>query len=317
MIKEKIVMLGQLQPQFEKKLAQEFDVVFLRDQPDPTVYLRDNGDLFTGLVTNAGVGVNAETVAQLPNLKVVSSLGVGFDQLDQNALQPRRIHVGYTPDVLNDCVADTAMGLLLDCSRQFSAADRFVRAGKWPQGPYPLQRQVTGKRLGVFGLGRIGMAIAQRASAFKMQIAYHNRNPRPDCDFTYMDSLESLAQWCDYLIIAVTGGAQTEGLVNADVLKALGQEGYLINISRGAVVDETALLQALKDQRIAGAGLDVYVNEPHVPADFMGLDNVVLLPHVGSATHETRQAMADLVLQNLRSFYQNGQVQTPVPWADY
>lgn len=317
MIKEKIIMLGQLQPQFEKKLAEEFDVVFLRDQSEPKDYLREHGALFTGLVTNAGIGVNADIVDQLPNLKVVSSLGVGFDQLDPTALQPRHIHVGYTPDVLNDCVADTAMGLLLDCSRQFSAADRFVRSGKWPQGPYPLQRQLTGKRLGIFGLGRIGMAIAERASAFKMPIAYHNRKPRPDCDLTYMDNLEALAQWCDYLIIAVTGGAQTEGLVDAKILDALGEKGYLINISRGAVVDEIALLEALQDQRIAGAGLDVYVNEPHVPEGFMGLDNVVLLPHVGSATYETRQAMADLVLQNLHHFYQNGQVKTPVPWADY
>lgn len=317
MTKEKIIMLGQLQPQFEEKLAQEFDVVFLRDKSDPDIYLRDNGALFTGLVTNAGVGLNAETVAQLPNLKVVSSLGVGFDQLDQAALQPRRIHVGYTPDVLNDCVADTAMGLLLDCSRQLSAADRFVRAGKWPQGPYPLQRQVTGKRLGIFGLGRIGMAIAERASAFKMQIAYHNRTAQPEVEFSYMDSLESLAQWCDYLVIAVTGGAQTEGLVDTKILDALGPEGYLINISRGSVVNEAALIKALKDRRIAGAGLDVYINEPHVPVELMDLDNVVLLPHVGSATHETRQAMADLVLQNLRHFYHNGQVKTPVPWANY
>lgn len=317
MMKEKIVMLDQLQPQFEKKLAQEFDVVFLREQPDPEKYLRENGSLFTGLVTNARIGVNADIVDQLPNLKVVSSLGVGFDQLDENALRPRYIQVGYTPDVLNDCVADTAMGLLLDCSRQLSAADRFVRAGKWPQGAYPVQRQVTGKRLGILGLGRIGMAIADRASAFKMQIAYHNRNPRQGCDFTYMDSLASLAQWSDYLIVAVTGGGATEGLVNAKVLEALGETGYIINISRGSVIDELALLQALKENRIAGAGLDVYVNEPHVPAGFMDLDNVVLLPHVGSATYETRQAMADLVLQNLRSFYQNGQVQTPVPWAQY
>lgn len=317
MVKEKIIMLGQLPPQFEKALTTDFDVVFLREQSDPEGYLKENGSLFTGLVTNAFIGLNEETAAKLPNLKVVSSLGVGFDKLEQSALQPRRIQVSYTPDVLNDCVADTAMGLLLDCSRQFSASDRFVRAGKWPQGMYPLQRQVTGKKLGILGLGRIGMAIAERASAFKMQVAYHNRKPRSDCDLTYMDSLASLAQWCDYLVVTVTGGAETEGLVNADILKALGPDGFLINVSRGAVVDEPALLQALKQQSIAGAGLDVYVDEPHVPAGFMDLDNVVLLPHVGSATYETRYAMADLVVQNLRSYYQTGSVKTPVPWADY
>lgn len=313
---EKILVHGKLMlEQLAHDLEQEFDVTFLNQQADPAEFLRRHGHEFTGLVTSAGVGAKADLVAALPNLKVVSSFGVGFDQLDQDALGSRGIRVGYTPDVLNDCVADLAFGLMLDVSRGISAADRYVRAGKWTAGPFALQRRVSGKRLGILGMGRIGEAIAKRAAGFDMTLAYHNRNKRDDVAFAYMDSPVALAQWADFLMIGVTGGAATSKLVNADVLEALGPQGYLINISRGTVIDDDALIKALEAGRIAGAALDVFTDEPNVPEALLSMDNVVLLPHIASGTHETRRAMADLVLENLRHYYASGDVVTPVPWS--
>jgi len=314
--KEKILVNGTLLlKQLEEDLTQHFDVTLLREQSDPTAWLAENGHQFTGLVTSAGTPVPVELIDALPNLKVVSSFGVGYDQLNEEVLNKRQIRVGYTPDVLNDCVADLAIGLMIDIARGMSASDRYVRQGKWPSGPYPLQRRVSGKRMGILGLGRIGEAIARRGLGLDMEIAYHNRNKRDDVSYKWLESPAALAQWADYLIIAVTGGAGTAKLVNADVLKALGPDGFLVNISRGTVVDEEALLDALKKREIAGAALDVFTNEPNVPSGFFELDNVVLLPHVASATHETRRAMADLVQENLLQFYATGEVRTPVPWS--
>lgn len=316
MSKEKILINGRLLLQeLEKDLEDDFDVTLLREQGDPMAFAREHGHQFTGLVTSAGVRLPVELIEALPNLKVVSSFGVGYDQLDEEVLNRRGIRVGYTPDVLNDCVADLAFGLMIDISRGLSASDRYVRQGKWPSGPFPLQRRVSGKRMGILGMGRIGEAIAKRAAGFDMEVGYHNRNKRDDVAHTYLDSPIALAEWSDYLVIAVTGGAGTAKLVNADVLKALGSQGFLINISRGTVIDEAALLDALKAQQIAGAALDVFTNEPHVPEGFFELDNVVLLPHVASATHETRRAMADLVTENLRHYYATGEVRTAVPWS--
>lgn len=314
--KEKILINGRLLlQQLEKDLEQDYDVTLLREQDDPAAFLHENGHTFTALVTSAGVPLHDETVQALPNLKVISSFGVGYDALNEQLLNERNIRVGYTPDVLNDCVADLAIGLMIDISRGLSASDRYVRQGKWPSGPFPLQRRVSGKRMGILGMGRIGEAIAKRASGFDMDVAYHNRRKRDDVPHTYIDSATALAEWSDYLVIAVTGGAGTSKLVNTDVLRALGPEGFLINISRGTVIDEEALLEALKAKEIAGAALDVFTNEPHVPTGFFDLDNVVLLPHVASATHETRRAMADLVTKNLRHYYATGEVHTPVPWS--
>lgn len=314
--KEKILINGTLLlQQLEKDLEHDYDVTLLREQDSPMSFLQEHGHTFTGLVTSAGTRLPAEVLEALPNLKVISSFGVGYDQLHEETLNPRKIRVGYTPDVLNDCVADLAFGLMLDISRGLSAADRYVRQGKWPSGPFPLQRRVSGKRMGILGMGRIGEAIAKRGTGFDMEVGYHNRRKRDDVSHTYLDSPAALAEWSDYLVIAVTGGAGTSKLVNADVLRALGPDGYLINISRGTVIDEEALLDALKAREIAGAALDVFTNEPHVPTGFYELDNVVLLPHVASATHETRRAMADLVMENLRHYYATGEVHTAVPWS--
>ena len=196
----------------------------------------------------------------------------------------------------------------LDVARGFSAADRFVRRGAWPQGPFPLTRKVSGGRLGIVGMGRIGRAIAQRSTGFDMAVRYHARRPVADVAWAYEASLLELARWADFLVVITAGGAGTRHLINAQVLDALGPQGFLVNVARGSVVDEAALVAALRDRRIAGAGLDVFENEPQVPPELMALDNVVLLPHVASATHETRQAMADRVFDNLQAFFHTGRL---------
>ena len=310
-----VLQNGPLTPALEAALAAEFDVTHLSNQADPQAFLATHGARFTGLSTSAPAGASAALLAALPGLRVISSHGVGLDKIDLEVAAQRNIAVGYTPDVLNDCVADLAMALLLDVARGASAADRFVRRGDWPQGKFQLGRKVTGQRLGILGLGRIGQVVARRASGFDMEVRYHNRRPNPAVPYAYEATLTALAEWADFLVVVSAGGPETRNLVNADVLRALGPKGFLVNVSRGTVVDEDALIQALEDGGIAGAGLDVYVDEPNVPERLLALDNVVLLPHLASATHETRQAMADLVLTNLDHFFGTGEVKTGVPEA--
>jgi lactate dehydrogenase-like 2-hydroxyacid dehydrogenase len=201
---------------------------------------------------------------------------------------------------------------MIDTVRAISAADRYVRAGQWPKGSFPLATRFSGKRLGILGLGKIGRAIAQRAEGFQMQIRYHNRKPDPNCGYVCESSAESLARWCDFLMVAVSGGPHSQHLVNQTVLAALGPAGFLFNVSRGSVIDEQALVDALIKKTIAGAGLDVYTQEPQVPERLKALNNVVLAPHIGSGTHETRAAMEALVLENLQSFFSTGKLLTPV-----
>ena len=311
-MKPRVLQKGAYLPALEKALAAEFDVHQLWKEPDPSAYLASHGSEFVGLATSARWGADAALIDALPNLKVISSFGVGYDTIDIDAAVKRGIPVGYTPEVLNDCVADIAFGLLIDVARSISASERFVRRGDWPRGAFPLQTRVSGKRLGILGLGRIGRAIAKRASGFDMDVRYHNRRRVEDVGFTYEASLIELARWADFLVIASAGGAETRHLVSADILAALGADGFLINISRGSVIDEAALVDALVNKKIAGAGLDVFENEPQVPQALLALDNVVLLPHIASGTHETRQAMADLTLANLRGFFADGRLITPV-----
>jgi hydroxypyruvate reductase len=308
MMKPRLLSNGRLPPGLLARLAADYALTTLGEQADPAAHLAEHGAAYEGLVTSAAVGADAALLARLPRLKVISSFGVGLDKIDLAAARARGIAVGYTPDVLNDCVADTAWGLLIDVARGFSAADRYVRRGLWPQGPYPLGRQVSGARLGIVGMGRIGRSIAQRSTGFEMQVRYHTRTPVAKLPWAHEPSLIELARWADFLVLITAGGAGTRHLVDAAVLDALGPVGYLINVSRGSVVDEAALVSALCERRIAGAGLDVFEHEPHVPAALMALDNVVLLPHVASATHQTRQAMADLVYDNLQAFFAEGRL---------
>lgn len=296
-------------------LAEQFDIHRLDRETDRAGFLAVHGAEFVGLVTAAGVGAEAELVRALPNLQVVSSFGVGYDALDEDSLVAQKVRVGYTPDVLNACVADLAFALLLDVSRGVSAADRFVRRGDWSRGRFALQTRAAGKRLGIFGMGRIGSTIARRAAGFDMEVGYHNRRPVAGSPHAYQDSLLTLAEWADYLVVVAAGGAATRHLVNAQVLDALGPQGFLVNVARGSVVDEAALVQALQQGRIAGAGLDVFEDEPRPLPALMELDNVVLAPHMASGTHETRRAMGDLVLENLHHFFATGRPKAEVPWS--
>ncbi len=299
-----LVVQGALLPALEARLVAQYDTALLPPAgPARDALLSTHGAGVEGLATSARFGADAALIAALPQLKVISSFGVGLDTLDLEAARARGIAVGYTPDVLNDCVADTAFALLMDVARRISAADRFVRRGDWRKGQFPTATKVSGKRLGILGMGRIGRVIARRASGFDMEVRYHNRRPLTDVDYGYAASLKELAEWADFLVIASAGGAETQGLVSAEVLDALGPQGYLVNISRGTVVDEAALVDALTHQRIAGAGLDVFAHEPQVPAALMALDNVVLLPHLASNTRETRAAMAQRVEDNLAAFF--------------
>jgi len=307
-MKPRLLQHGRLPENTEARLAEHFDVHPFWAETDPAGYLASHGGEFVAMTTRAAIGVDAKMLAALPNLRVISSFGVGTDKLDLETARARGIAVGYTPDVLNDCVADTAFALLMDAARQVSAADRYVRRGEWLKGPYPLTTRVSGKRLGIVGMGRIGRVIARRSSGFDMEVRYFGRKPQEDVAYGFEPSLEALARWADFLVVATSGGPSTRHMISASVLEALGPQGYLINIARGTVVDEAALVDALTHKRIAGAGLDVFESEPHVPEALFPLDNVVLLPHVASGTHETRAAMAGLVFDNLQSFYATGAV---------
>ncbi|HSH89776.1 MAG TPA: 2-hydroxyacid dehydrogenase [Ramlibacter sp.] len=310
--KRRVLLAGHVMPALEAELKATYDCEVLSDQADPAAYIAARGNDYDVLVTSK-YGADAALIDSLPKLKAIVHFGVGYDNVDVRAAARRGVTVSNTPDVLNDCVADLAMGLLIDTVRGISASDRFVRRGEWTKQQFPLTTRLSGRRLGIAGLGRIGRTIAKRASGFDMDIRYFARNPVQGVPYGHEPSLAELAKWCDFLVVIVAGGAPTRHLVSADVIKALGPDGYLINVSRGSVVDEAALVDALANNRIAGAGLDVFQDEPKVPAALMDLDNVVLLPHIASGTRETRKAMADLVAANLKSFFENGRLVTPVP----
>ncbi len=257
--------------------------------------------------------VSAQTMDALPALALISVMGVGYDGVDVAHARARGVMVTHTPDVLNDDVADLAMALMLSVTRRLVQADAYVRSGGWAQGPLPLAVKLSGLRLGVLGMGRIGQAIAQRALAFGMPVAYTARSAKPHLPYTFHPDVLSLAQAVDVLTVITPGGAHTRHLVNAEVLRALGPQGYLINVARGSVVDEQALLQALREGVIAGAGLDVFEREPHPLPGLLALPQVVLTPHVGSATQATRQAMVDLAMDNIVRVEQSLSPKTPVP----
>ncbi len=302
-------------PALDNDLAAEFDITILSEQTDRDQFLSQHGAQFEYLVTSASMGAPAALIRALPRLRCISSFGVGFDSLDRESIVAQGARVGYTPGVLDDCVADMAFALLLDSARHLSAADRFVRAGQWPSQRFGVYTRASGKRLGILGMGRIGQQVARRASGFDMEVAYHNRRPVAGSPHRYIDSLHALATWCDFLVITAAGGDDTRHMVNAQVLDALGPQGFVINVARGSVVDEAALLHALQTKRIAGAGLDVFEDEPHPLPALLQQDNVVLAPHIASGTQETRRAMADLVLANLRRFIANGSLLQEVPWS--
>jgi hydroxypyruvate reductase len=310
--KPTVLQLGPLMPLIEAGLAANYTLLHLGRAADAAALLAEHGASVEAVASSGRNGVNAALIDALPNLRLIANFGVGYDTIDVEHARKRGVVVSNTPDVLTDCVADLAMALLVDVARGITAGDRYVRAGRWPKGPMPLATRASGKRLGIVGLGRIGRAIAARAEGFDLEIRYHNRRPSPGSPYPYEHSLDALARWCDFLVVATSGGEATRGLVSAAVIDALGPGGYLVNIARGSVVDETALVAALAEGRIAGAALDVFADEPRVPEALLALDNVVLTPHIASATTETRAAMAQLVLDNLESYFRDGRALTPV-----
>jgi hydroxypyruvate reductase len=310
-MKHDIVITAQGHKGTLERLQNEFAAVKLWEAPDRDAALKAAAHV-RALAHFGNTRVDGKLMDALPKLALISNFGVGVDQIDLEAAKKRKIIVTNTPDVLNDCVADCAMALVLNTLRKFPQAEAYLRSGFWPtRGPYPLTTSLGGKTMGVLGLGRIGEAIARRALGFGMKIRYHNRNKK-DVPYAYDADLVTLAKNSDVLVIVTPGGAGTAKLVNARVLDALGPQGYLVNVARGSVVDEVALLRYLQEKKIAGAGLDVFENEPQVPAGFFALDNAVLFPHVASATLETRKAMGDLQVENLHLYFAGKPVKTPV-----
>jgi lactate dehydrogenase-like 2-hydroxyacid dehydrogenase len=260
-------------------------------------------------------------IGRFPKLQIISSFGVGYDHIDAKAAGARGIIVTNTPEVLTEEVADTALALLLNTVREFPQAERYLRAGKWLQKAYPLTKATLRDRtVGILGMGAIGKAIARRLEAFGVPVVYHTRKPRPEVSYRHYPKLLDMARDVDTLMVIVPGGAATANMINAEVLDALGPNGILINMARGSVVDEPALVKALKDKRIMAAGLDVFAKEPEVPAELMAMDNVVLFPHLGSASVYTRDRMDQLVVDNIAAWASGKPPLTPVaetPFASW
>jgi lactate dehydrogenase-like 2-hydroxyacid dehydrogenase len=282
------------------RLAEAMPTEKLFEQADPAAYLKANGARFSALVGGFKGRIDASVMDQMPNLKIISNFGVGYDAVDAAEAGRRGIVVTNTPDVLSDEVADTAMGLTLMTVRRLPQAERYLRAGRWEKdGNFPLSDSLAGKTMGIVGLGRIGKAVARRAEAFGLKVAYFGRRQQADVSYPYFGDLVAMARAVDILMVIVPGGAETKYLINRAVLEALGPKGIVINVARGTVIDETALIEALRDGRISAAGLDVFEFEPKVPAELLALENAVLLPHVGSASHSTRDLMGNLVVDNV------------------
>lgn len=287
---------------------------FRANDIDKATILKRAGGKIRGYLSFASRGgADAALMDRTPNLEIISNWGVGYDRIDAEAARKRGVILTNTPDVLNECCADLAMGLVIAVARRIAEGDRYVRAGNWAsQGNLRLGVRVNGKRIGIVGLGRIGKAVARRAEAFGMRVGYHGRNKQDGVDYDYFDTLAALAVASDFLVLTCPGGPETHHLVSTDVLNALGRDGFLVNVARGTVVDEAALIAALTRKRIAGAALDVYPNEPNVSAELLAQDNVVVQPHQSSATVETRDAMDALTVENLRLHFTGKPVISPV-----
>jgi lactate dehydrogenase-like 2-hydroxyacid dehydrogenase len=298
-------------PQWDQEpLDEAFHVHRYFEAADKQAFLAEHGPKIEGIATRGELGANRAMIEACPNLKVISVYGVGYDAVDLAACRERGIKVSNTPDVLTDDVADLAIGLMLAALRGIATADRYVRAGLWLRAHMPLQTRMSGKRLGIVGMGRIGQAIARRASAFGMSISWNGPRPK-DLPWRYEPDLQALARSVDVLVAACPGGAATRGLISRAVLEALGP-GVFVNIARGSVVDEAALVDLLVTQRLGGAALDVFADEPRVPEALFALDQVVLQPHQASATRETRGAMGQLVLDNIAAHVAGRPLLTPV-----
>lgn len=307
-----VLLAGKVHPRVRQRVEAEFEAISI-DAANAALLDEDTRKRIRGLA--AATAISADFIDSLPNLEVIANFGVGYDAVDARHAATRKVMVTNTPDVLSEEVADTTVGLLLNTVRELPKAEAYLRAGKWESnGAYPLTSlSLRGRTVGIFGLGRIGLAIARRLEAFGLPIHYQTRNQRSDVAYPWHARLVDLASAVDTLVVIVPGGAATEKAVNTEVLDALGPQGVLISVGRGSTIDEQALIAALTDRRIAAAGLDVFAHEPHVPQALMDLPNACLLPHVASASVSTRNAMADLVVDNLEAWLAGRPALTPVP----
>ena len=308
-----LLVIGEITTEMRDRLEDRFDLHDAHRIDDMTSFLGGKGDTVGYVLTDGHYGVPEDWMDAMPNLALISNYGVGYDAIDVDLSVSRGILVTHTPQVLNDEVATTALMLMLASYRNLLTSDAYVRAGRWPEeGQMTLSRSADNRRVGILGLGRIGLALARKLEPFHADIAYHNRTPR-DVPYRYYDDLAEMAAACEVLFVVTPGGADTRGIVNRKVLDALGAEGLLVNVSRGSVVDEPALVAALQEGRLGAAGLDVFADEPNVPEALFTMPNVVLTPHIGSATVETRRAMGNLVVDNLLQHLADGRVISPVP----
>jgi lactate dehydrogenase-like 2-hydroxyacid dehydrogenase len=316
--KAEILLIGAAKPAIVGGLEPDYTVHKLIEAKDPEAFISEIAPRIRGIaIAYTANKLDGAFMSRFPNLEIVSSFGVGYDHVDAAWAGEHGIVVTNTPDVLNEEVADTTIGLLLCTLREFPQADRYVRAGKWPEKGYPLSNTLRGRTIGMVGMGRIGKAIARRLEAFGVPIVYHSRNPQEGVSYKYYPKLIDMARDVDTLIVIVPGGTATKNLINAEVLEALGPNGVLINMARGSVVDEPALIRALQNRTILTAGLDVFANEPHVPQELIEMDHIVLFPHLGSASIATRHAMDMLVVNNLREWFSGKPPLTPVPETPY
>ncbi|MEL7149870.1 MAG: 2-hydroxyacid dehydrogenase [Pseudomonadota bacterium] len=309
---DRLLLLGSPADRYKDRLKASFAVTQAESEEAFAAALSEGAGI-VGIAMFGHWKITPAVMDALPDLKIISNFGVGYDTIDAAEAASRGILVSHTPDVLNDEVADTALMLWLAVSRELVPSERWARSGDWEaKGNYPLTRSIRNRTVGILGMGRIGQAIAETIQPFNPTVVYHTRSPK-DVPYTYVGDLVEMAEQCDVLIVITPGGAATHHLVNESVINALGPEGILINVARGTVVDEAALTAALTDGRLGGAGLDVFEEEPKITEGLKALDNVVLLPHVGSGSIETRQMMGDLVCDNLDQWKDTGAVKTPVP----
>ena len=312
MAKPKLLMMGAYAAWDMDDLEANYDVLKYWEAPDRDAFVRTHGADVRAIATRGDLGASADVMSKLPRLEIVSCYGVGVDAIDLGYAKTKGIRVTNTPDVLTADVADMGIALLLAVARQIPRGDAYVRDGSWSKANMDLVTRVSGKKAGVVGMGRVGSTVAKRLAGFDCDVAYFDVNKRADLPYTFVADLVELARRSEFLIVTLAGGDSTKGMINARVLDGLGPDGILVNISRGSTVDETALLDALTNKRIKGAGLDVFWNEPNIDPRFKALDNVVLQPHHASGTVETRKAMGKLVRDNLKAHFSGAALITPV-----
>lgn len=311
-MKPGILVIQRRSPQLLEALSRDYTVHDYGRAEDKDAFVADICGDVRAVLTNGRGGLGADTIARLPNLEIICCFGVGHEMVDLDACRARGIVLANAPGTNDVGVAEMALLLMLAVTRKLPAADAFTRAGKWPDHEFGRTHTIGGKKLGVVGLGRIGRKIAERAEPFGMEVGWHGPNQKPDVPWRYFPDLPGLAGWADYLVLACPGGAETRHLISTAELAALGPDGILVNIARGTVVDPDAVVAALRSKTIAGAGLDVFEGEPHLPEALRALDNVILTPHLGAITFEAYEAGRDLLLENLSRHFAGKPVLTPV-----